>query len=145
MPRTERSVRRAISFAVWRPGHADEVLTVLRPPADTELPNVWGLPAGRVRAGEPWEDAVRRAGREKLGVRLDIGRELARGTRERRDYTLEMRLFQATISQGRPSVPQPYPDLTQYVAWRWAQADALKPAAEKGSLCSRLYLQIDRP
>lgn len=143
MTADDRTIRRAVALATRRPGDPREVLTVRRPPDDAELPNLWGLPAGRLHQDESWEDAVRRAGREKLGVRLGIDRELHRGTTERAEYTLEMRLFEVTIAQGRPAVPQPYPEVTQYVDWRWAPADALRPAAEKGSLCSRLYLAVE--
>lgn len=139
----QRTLRRAVALAIRRLGDPREVLTVRRPPDDAELPNLWGLPAGRLRHDESWEDAVRRSGREKLGVRLDIDRELRRGTTERGEYALEMRLFEVTIAQGRPTVPQPYPEVTQYVDWRWARADALTPAAERGSLCSRLYLAVE--
>ncbi|MFW6079714.1 MAG: NUDIX domain-containing protein, partial [Gemmatimonadota bacterium] len=119
----------------------DEVLQVRRPPDDEHLPNVWGLPAGTLREGESWEDAVRRSGREKLGVELDVGSELNHGTTERHEYTLEMKLFEAGIVAGEPRAPQPDVGVTQYTDWRWGAARDLAPAAEKGSLCSRLYLE----
>lgn len=135
--------RRAVSFVIRsteQPGH---VLTVLRPPDDLDLPDVWGLPAGSLRPGESWEDAVRRAGREKLGVDLNVGRELARGSLERRAYTLEMRLFEATIASGEPAVPQPHPEVTQYQDLRWQDPSVLYAAADLGSLCCRLFLGLD--
>ena len=39
------------------------------------------------------------------------------------------------------SVPQPVANVTQYQAVRVAAADAVRPAAKRGSLCSRLYLR----
>lgn len=141
----ERARKRAVSFVVREPGCPERFLVVRRPADDPELPDVWGLPAGSLRAGEEWGDAVVRAGAEKLGVRLRVGRELNRGTQERRDYTLEMRLFEAEIEAGEPSVPQPHPGVTQYVEWRWGDAALLCPAADLGSLCCRLYLEtVDR-
>ncbi|MFW6080069.1 MAG: NUDIX domain-containing protein, partial [Gemmatimonadota bacterium] len=119
----------------------DEVLQVRRPPDDEHLPNVWGLPAGTLREGESWEDAVRRSGPEKLGVELEVGPELNRGSTERADYTLEMKLFEARIVAGEPRVPQPDVGVTRYTDWRWGPARDLAPAAEKGSLCSRLFLE----
>jgi ADP-ribose pyrophosphatase YjhB (NUDIX family) len=144
MPSDAKPVRQSVSFVIRQPGAPDHVLAVLRPPDDVELPDVWGLPAGSLRPGETWEDAVRRAGREKLGVVLEVGPELNRGTLERRDYILEMRLFEARILAGEPRVPQPHPEVTQYRDWRWAPADLLLPAADLGSLCCRLFLEVER-
>jgi 8-oxo-dGTP pyrophosphatase MutT (NUDIX family) len=135
----ERPVRRAVSFAI-EAAEPGRLLVVQRPSDDADLPDAWGLPAGSVRDAESWEETVRRAGREKLGVELVVGAELNRGRLERRHYTLEMRLFAARISAGEPRVPQPFPDVTQYQDWRWAPPAALAPAAAAGSLCSRLYL-----
>ena len=134
-------VKRSVSFAVFRPAHADEVLVVRRPPDDDELPDLWGLPAGSLRPGEDWADAVRRAGRDKLGVALEVGAELNRGVLERAGYTLEMRLLQARIAAGEPAVPQPVQGVTQYTDWKWGTSDVLVPAAARGSLCSRLFLE----
>src|SRR5688500_17341143 len=103
--KTERAVRDAVSFAVQHPEDDRLVLIVLRPADDAELPNLWGLPAGSVRAGESAEEALLRAGREKLGVVLEPLRELGAGSIERRDYTLRMKLFAARIVSGSPSVP----------------------------------------
>ena len=114
---------------------------MLRPPDDKDLPDVWGLPAGSLCPGEDWADAARRAGREKLGVELEVGDELRRGTLERAAYTLEMRLLAGRVVAGEPAVPQPNPAVTQYAAWKWADPSELEPAAARGSLCSRLFLE----
>lgn len=136
----ERPVRRSISIAVTSPARPGDVLVVRRPLDDPDLPGAWGLPAGSLRAGETWVDAVVRAGSEKLGVEVEVGRELRRSTLPRAAYTLEMALFEAAIVRGTPSVGQPYPHVTQYIDWTWDAPAALAPAAEAGSLCSRLYL-----
>jgi 8-oxo-dGTP pyrophosphatase MutT (NUDIX family) len=139
--KTERAVHDAISFAVQHPEDDRLVLIVLRPADDAELPNLWGLPAGSVRAGESAEEALLRAGREKLGVVLAPLRELVSGSTERRNYTLRMKLFAARIVSGSPSVPQPYPDVTQYSDLQWGSSRDLEPAAGRGSLCCRLFLE----
>jgi 8-oxo-dGTP diphosphatase len=139
-PGPGKPVKRSVSFAIRRPDQPDEVLVVLRPEDDEDLPALWGLPAGSLRPGEDWAGAVRRSGREKLGVELEVGRELNRGTLERAAYTLEMRLLEARILAGAPRAPQPHPEVTQYQRWRWAPPAVLEPAAARGSLCSRLYL-----
>ncbi|HET9984100.1 MAG TPA: NUDIX domain-containing protein [Longimicrobiales bacterium] len=135
------AVKRSVSFAIFDPQDRRRVLVVRRPPDDEELPDLWGLPAGSLRPGESWEEAVRRAGREKLGVELEVGPELNRGSTRRAAYTLEMRLFEARIVAGAPAVPQRTPGVTQYRDWTWGDAAALEPAAARGSLCCRLFLE----
>lgn len=138
-----KPVRRAVSVAVHDPAQPGQVLIVLRPADDEDLPSSWGLPAARLRAGEEWADGARRALRDKLGVALDVTAELNHGMIERKTYLLEMRLLAGTIT-GAPHVPQPHPDVTQYTDWRWGRSEDLIPAAEKGSLCSRLYIASER-
>jgi len=135
-----KPVRRSVSIAIGRAENPGEVLIVRRPSDDAELPNLWGLPAATLRAGEDWEDAARRSASGKLGVRIEVQRELHRGRIERQDYVLEMRLMRARITEGTPAVPQADPEVTQYSDWRWGRTEDLVPAAEKGSLCSRLYI-----
>jgi ADP-ribose pyrophosphatase YjhB (NUDIX family) len=134
-------VRRAVSVAI-RPGddRSGEVLIVLRPPDDPDLPNVWGLPAASLRESETAEAAVLRVGREKLGVELEGPELRASGARDREGYRLVMDLYEAGIARGEPSVPQPATHVTQYAAWRWAPPQTLRPGAERGSLCCRLFL-----
>ena len=134
-------IKRSISFVVRQPTDASRILAVRRPPDDDELPDAWGLPAGSLRAGETWADAVRRAGHEKLGVELDVGGVLEEGDLERDGYALRMRLYEARIARGEPRVPQAAPGVTQYTETRWATAATLEPAARAGSLCCRLYLR----
>lgn len=125
------AVKDAVSFAVHLEGRGDSrdaprddarsdprVLAVLRPPDDPELPDVWGLPATTLRPGEDWEEALIRAGREKLGVTLEPLRLLAEGERERRAggpptasggprERLRMRVYEAVIRDGEPTVANP--------------------------------------
>lgn len=138
-------VKRSISFVVFfgggREGRSDWILVVRRPPDDPELPDVWGLPAASLGLRESWEDAVRRAGREKLGVELRPLRILREGWATRPSYRLHMRLFEADVIGGEPEVPQAVPGVTQYVEWRWAAPRRLEDAAARGSLCARLCLE----
>ena len=136
-----RPMKQSVSIVIRNPADPTQVLTVLRPPNDEDLPNVWGLPAGTLRPGESWAEAVRRVGLEKLGVQLKVGDELQRGDTERRNYRLEMRLYEAGIEKGHPFVPQPDLEHTQYVKWKWGTGEDLQPAAQRGSLCCRLYLK----
>jgi hypothetical protein len=132
-------IKSSVSLAIRQ---GDRILIVKRPHDDEDLPDEWGLPAATVRNEESWQDAGVRAGREKLGVELEIGRELNRGSLQRSPYTIEMRLHEATIITGLPRVPQPETGVTQYQEWKWGVAADLKPAANKGSLCCRLLLDV---
>lgn len=153
-------VKEAVSFAVHRPGEGEEgepwVLAVLRPPDDHELPGVWGLPATSLREGESWEEALVRAGRQKLGVTLRPGSLLAEGKQERpledptseeapAPHLLRMRVYEATIQEGSPTVQSPRGSGTHYADWRWADPEELREAARRGSLCTSLYLEATRP
>lgn len=137
-------IKRSVSFVIRDPRDPARVLAVRRPADDDDLPNAWGLPAGSLREDESWADAVRRAGREKLGVELEPGDVLEEGEIERASYTLRMRLYDARIVEGTPAVPQPCTNVTQYAELDWAEAKRFEPAAAAGSLCSRLFLRHDR-
>ena len=122
------------------PGLAPSLLTVRRPVDDAELPDIWGLPAATLRDPERWEEAVRRLGHEKLGVRLAVVTELHEGTQERPEYLLHMKLFEARVLEGEPDVDQPVEGATRYTEWKWSDSDELVSGARKGSLCCRLFL-----
>ena len=108
------------------------LLLVRRPDDDESLPGVWGLPAASLADRESEEDAVRRAGREKLGVEVEplevVGRDGA------------MTDWAVRIASGEPAVPQEGRG-TQYTALRWGDVRDLVPAARDGSLCSRALLR----
>jgi ADP-ribose pyrophosphatase YjhB (NUDIX family) len=136
-------IKRSVALVIRSELDPTLVLAVLRPPDDEDLPDVWGLPAASLRSGESWLDAVRRAARDKLGIEVDPGALLNEGAQRRPSYSLEMRVYEASIRTGEPDVQQPAQRATRYVAWKWAAADSLAPAAEKGSLCARLFLESD--
>ncbi len=86
--RTAAARTRAVASATLKwPKHSvslviegpEGLLLVRRPDDDESLPGVWGLPAVSLAPGESEEDAVRRAGRDKLGVEVEplepVGRE----------------------------------------------------------------------
>jgi 8-oxo-dGTP diphosphatase len=126
-------VKRSVSLVIEGP---DGLLLVRRPDDDDSLPGAWGLPAATLRTGEAEEDAVRRAGREKLGVEVRPLRPLG----EERDARIAMRDWAVEIASGEPAVPQPGGD-TQYDELRWGEAAELVPAARRGSLCARVLLR----
>ena len=93
---------------------------------------MWGLPAATLSQDESAEDAVRRAGRQKLGIEV---RPLeAVGTDG------FMTDFRAEIVTGEPAVQQGGSN-TQYAELRWGELAELRPAARQGSLCSQVLLR----
>ena len=111
----------------------DRVLLVRRPDDDADLPGAWGLPAASLTNGESPEDAVRRAGREKLGVEVRPLEPLGQDG-SMTDFRVEI------VTPGEPAVPQPGPH-TQYAELRWGELADLLPAARRGSLCSQVLLR----
>jgi 8-oxo-dGTP pyrophosphatase MutT (NUDIX family) len=121
--------KQSVSLVIEGP---DGLLLVRRPDDDESLPGVWGLPAASLAAGESQEDAVRRAGREKLGVEVEPVRPVgSEGT---------MTDWEVRVVEGTPSVPQQGPN-TQYAERRFGDPGELVPAARRGSLCSRALLR----
>lgn len=137
-----RTVKRSAAVAVTSPRHPGQVVLVLRPvdPSDP-LAGAWGLPAASQRPGESLEDTARRAVREKLGLDPRALPPATTGRQPRGGHDLEMTLFTAETGSD-PVLPMPRDDgSTWYAAWRWGSAEDLRPAAERGSLCSALYLE----
>jgi 8-oxo-dGTP diphosphatase len=130
-------VKHSVALVIEGP---EGLLLVRRPDDDEILPGEWGLPAATLRPGEDEEDAVRRAGRDKLGVEVRPLRPLGEAEDERPGYRIRMRDWAVEIAAGEPAVPQPGGG-TQYERWRWGDTAELAPAAARGSLCARVLLR----
>jgi len=131
--------KNAVSYVIYNDDKT-RVLAVRRPPDDEDSPNVWGLPAATINEGEEsFKDAVVRSGKQKLGVDLRVVDFLNEGELQRETYVLFMKLYEAEIVRGEPSVPQKFGG-TQYVDWKWANPEELRESASRGSLCSRIFL-----
>jgi len=122
-----RRIKHSVAVLIVRQGR---VLSTRRSLTDDELPGVWGLPAGTIRGTERVRDVIRRIGSEKLGVSLEPLRRLTSGAQDRRDYRLEMELWEVSMD-GTPSHPE----------WKWATLDSLQAGMAAGSLCCELALQ----
>jgi 8-oxo-dGTP pyrophosphatase MutT (NUDIX family) len=129
--------KRSVALAIEGPRG---LLLVRRPEDDESLPGFWGLPAASLVEGESEEDAVRRAGREKLGVDVRPLRPLGEAEADRPGYRIHMRDWATAIESGEPAVPQRGAG-TQYADWRWGEPAELAPAARAGSLCSQVLLR----
>lgn len=135
-------VQRAVALVVHCPDDAGLLLAVRRPEDDAELPGLWGLPAATLREHETVRDAARRIGEAKLGVEVEPGKVVARGSQQRPAYLLEMALLTARLRDpdSRPRLLAPSGLSTAYVGWRWAHPDVLEEAARRGSLCCQLLM-----
>ena len=131
-----KPLKHSVSLVIEGPAG---LLLVRRPERDESLPGEWGLPAATLRPGEREEDAVRRAGRDKLGVDVRPRRMLGQSSGERREHRILMRDWEVEIVAGEPVVPQPG-EGTQYESLRWGEVEELLPAAGRGSLCARVLL-----
>src|ERR1700722_3100629 len=138
-------IKRSVAVVVRGP-EAGTFLVVKRPddPADP-LAGVGGFPAVTLADGEDERAAVIRAGRDKLGVALAPGGRLGEGRAHRGAYLQVLADYEATITAGIPSVPQPDASVTQYVEWRYTADPAeLAEAADRGSLCAQVFLEGHR-
>jgi ADP-ribose pyrophosphatase YjhB (NUDIX family) len=132
-----KPLKRAVSLVIESPSG---LLLVRRPDDDESLPGEWGLPAVSLRPGESEHAALRRAGRDKLGVELEPLEPVGEARAERAGYRLAMRDWAVRIAGGEPSVPQAGAG-TQYVEWRWGAVPELARAARAGSVCARVLLR----
>ena len=142
---SEPETRQAVAVAVRR---ADGLVLAVRRPDEPgeDLPGIWGLPAATLRAGETPDGAVRRLGREKLGVELAPLARARSGAQPREGYTLHMTLYEAATS-GTPRLAARIANAaeTLYEAVDWLPVSAFQEAAGKGSLCCRLLLEAEGP
>lgn len=128
------------SVAVIIQDEVGRFLTVKRDERDDSLPGVWGFPAASLRHGETHEDAVRRAGKDKLGVTLRVV-DLV-GDEKADDDGNHLYEYRVEIVEGTPTVPQVDTSVSQYVGLQYtSDPTILFEAAQKGSLCSRIYLR----
>lgn len=125
-----KAIKKSVSFVIYNDDKS-RVLAVKRPKDDRDLPNIWGLPAGSLKIKESFEQAVLRSGKEKLGVELEIIKQINEGKIERRDYVLYMKLFEVRIIKGKPKVPQFLSNITQYQKLKWAKPKEFINSAKK--------------
>ena len=143
-------VKQSVSVAI-RSVAADgreRVVAVLRPEVFGDpLGGLWGLPAASLREGETPDDAVARVLRDKLGLgTLDGIKPINEGRHDQDGYTQTMTVYAVTWDGEQPApieLPAPHENatVTMYRDWRWAAPEELREAAERGSLCTRLYLE----
>ncbi len=137
----ELPTRHAVAAALRR---VDGLVLAVRRPDEPgeELPNIWGLPAVTLLEGETEEEGIRRLGAQKLGTELTPLRQLAEGEQQREDYVLHMTVYEASPG-GELTLPprRPNSEVTLYEHADWLPIEAFDEAAERGSLCCKLFLE----
>ena len=141
MAKKVKEVKYAVFYVIRNKEDNSKILIVKRPEDDVDLPNVFGIPAGSVKEGETYEQAIIRNGKNKLGVNIKIKNFIGRGNIDREDYILHGEEYEAEIVSGTPKVPQENKEGTQYQEWKWGTYEDLIEAASKHSLCCNLYLK----
>ncbi len=136
-------IKNSIALAIYNADRS-QVLLVKRPKDDDLFPSMWGLPAGTLQENESWEDAVKRAARQKLGIEVEVTKMIAQGTQKRKHYQLFMREYEARIINGTPMAPQPPQEVSQYQGCKYGNPEELIETAQKGSLCCRLFLDYSK-
>lgn len=129
------------SVAVAIRNQSGQLLTVRRADDDRDLPGLWGLPAVSLRAGETPEQAAIRAGRDKLGVSIEICGLIGTQSAMLEAGQIQLSEYTGRVRSGTPAVPQPDRSVSQYVDLCYTDdLTGLFNAARRGSLCSRIYL-----
>jgi 8-oxo-dGTP pyrophosphatase MutT (NUDIX family) len=134
-----KSGKRSVAIVIR--DRTSQLLVVKRADDDPSLPGVWGLPAASLRNSETPEDAVIRAGREKLGIDVRIVALIGVDHLAEGDRISQLAEYEVNIIRGTPAVPQLDRSVSQYVQLRYTDDPSiLIPAARQGSLCSRILL-----
>jgi len=156
-----KPIRYAVSLVLYNPKNKTEFLVVKRPKGDVEFPDVWGLPATTLEAGELPEHGVNRCGNEKLSCKIAATEFIGAMVQERKDYILCMMDFKARIVNGEPDVSKantrrifnknpsvmenlrssPITKGTKYVDQKWtSHPEELMSECEAGSCCTQVFL-----
>lgn len=101
-------------------------LVARRGPAMAE-PGKWEFPGGKVEPGETPREALARELREELGLEVEVGRLLGRGTGRIDGLTLRLDVYLAVLRRGRP-VPHEHDAVVwagpeELARLEWAAAD----------------------
>jgi 8-oxo-dGTP diphosphatase len=106
------------------------LITQRRPSA--VLPGLWEFPGGRVEEGETDAEALRREVRERVGVEIDVRACIGRRTHDYVGYSVDLALYQATISDERE------PEAVRVADCRWVASNEFEkyrfPAADQATM-----------
>jgi 8-oxo-dGTP diphosphatase len=117
------------------------LITQRRPSA--VLPGLWEFPGGRVEEGETDAEALRREVRERVGVEIEVSACIGRRTHDYVGYSVDLALYQATISDGRE------PETVRVADCRWVASNEFEkyrfPAADQATMDLLLGIRRGEP
>ena len=132
-----RPIKKAVAYYIKNEN--GDFTAVKRLNSDESLPGVWGLPAASLREKETFRMAVQRGAREKLGMEILKMKFVGEMEIARENYDLHLREYQILEYENEPNLQQ---EQTFYAQFKWQKnSKILREAAEKGSLCSRIFLK----
>jgi len=118
-----------------------EVLIVQRP-AQGLLASLWKFPGNVIRKGEPLTDGLMRTIHEELGLRIQVGEEIASIKHAYTHFRMTLTVFRCSRRSGRPHA------LTCQ-DWRWASPDDLDQLAfskaDRAVIAVMLHYRSDGP
>jgi len=115
-PPTTRSAIHVVGAAIL---DGDRCLATQRSAA-MSMPLLWEFPGGKVGAGEPPREALRRELEEELGIAIEVGDLLARGVGTLEQRTIHLDVYRARI------VGSERPTLREHHTLGWFTADELE-------------------
>lgn len=133
----------AIAAIIIHPSERSKFLAVKRPPDAKSLPDVWGLPAITLGPEERPEIAAQRLAREKLDTDIEFIGCIGFRSVDRGEYELTLMDVVVELTGKEPSVWKALTKNTKYVDQQWTNdLSLLQKAASKGSVCSRILLEV---
>lgn len=130
------------SIALFFKDEQGRFSAVKRSMDDDSLPGVWGLVGGSLRDSESPEDTVKRSAKDKLGIEVEVLRLVGEDSIDRGEYINHLREYEVKVLSGHPAPVQYDPTVSKYADFTMSDdPEILRDAAEKGSLCSRIYLR----
>lgn len=70
--------------------------------ATAVLPLLWEFPGGRVREGESDHEALSRAVRERIGVKIEVGDQLFETVHEYEDWRVTLLVYRCDLGDQEP-------------------------------------------
>lgn len=99
----------------------DDEFLITRRYADAHLGGLWEFPGGKVEEGEELTAALTREIEEEIGIDIEVGGELLRGSHVYPDRTVLIHFFECRVLAGEPVA-------RRVAAFRWVRLNDLMKA-----------------
>lgn len=115
----------AVSVFIKNPKNDRQFLAVKRPSTDEIFPNKWCLPTVTLRENELPENAVRRAGLEKINTLLEPLKVTDISDTCHKNCEATIITFETKIVKGKPSISRARTKTTKYTDQKWTERYSL--------------------